>query len=275
MADASSIRKASSLAPQAQRGSTFYKSAMRFVGNQAYINSGTQWVPVGNVVLSIPLDNTTPTTLPIFIADRPYNIISVRETHTATASGLLAQLLTTPATPVVTIVDPTGTGSGAIVEAVVTASTGAIASYTVVQGGATYGVGTYAVVTGPSTTQAVPGAVTLAGNAVSSIALGTAGVGYQPQTPAGAIAYVSVGGTQGGVYAGDGSVAITEPTNYGTAATLGAITAAGNHITAVALSTGGAGYLTAPAIVYTNGTNDTSGAATGAVVTATLTPQNV
>jgi hypothetical protein len=118
MADASSIRKTTTplaspavgaLPSQTQSGAGFYESAIRFQLNdpmyhftyvdgngitqhrttgQAYINSGAQWVPVGNVVLSIPLQNADDAVNQnIFIADRTYNVLSMKETHAVVAAG--------------------------------------------------------------------------------------------------------------------------------------------------------------------------------------------
>lgn len=132
MSDASSIRKISTpLAPsigggypapgtlpsEAQVGSGFYESAIRFQLNpagynytytdsnnisrtrntgQAYVNSGAQWVPLGNVVLSVNAALATEAVdQNIFIADRPYNVVAVGEVHgtaEATATTLTAQV---------------------------------------------------------------------------------------------------------------------------------------------------------------------------------------
>ena len=87
MSDASSIRKASSLESQSQNGAPFYKSAIRFCNNQAYVNTGSQWVGLGNTVVN--------TTFPvvaedvsqnIFVADKKYNILSVSEVHSTAGS---------------------------------------------------------------------------------------------------------------------------------------------------------------------------------------------
>jgi hypothetical protein len=82
MADASSIRKASSLSSSSDAGSAFYKSAIRFYNNQAHVNTGTQWAPLGNVVLNVPLQTATDATdQNAFIADRAYQVVSVSEVH--------------------------------------------------------------------------------------------------------------------------------------------------------------------------------------------------
>lgn len=94
MSDASSIRKARSLS-SASSNAGFYKSAIRFNNNQAHINSGTQWVPVGNVVLSVPVVATAgEVDQNIFIADRPYRVVSVSESHAVAESTATTLTLT-------------------------------------------------------------------------------------------------------------------------------------------------------------------------------------
>lgn len=92
MSDASSIRLASSLSSQSSPGATFYKSAIRFNNNQPHYNSGSQWVGIGNVVLSVPVVlAANEVDQNVFIADRAYQVVSVSESHAvaeATASSL-------------------------------------------------------------------------------------------------------------------------------------------------------------------------------------------
>lgn len=79
MADASSIRKASSLGTA---NSPFYKGAIRFVGSQAYINSGTQWVGLGDRVISVPIASATEAVdQNVFVADKAYTVTAVQEVH--------------------------------------------------------------------------------------------------------------------------------------------------------------------------------------------------
>ena len=124
MSDASSIRKTTTplaaalgipgpasgaLPSETQRGAGFYESAIRFQMNpqgytytfvdadgitksratgQAFINSGEQWVPVGNKILNIPVGPAAQDAedVTVFIADRPYNIVSVQGV-VSTANG--------------------------------------------------------------------------------------------------------------------------------------------------------------------------------------------
>jgi hypothetical protein len=92
MSDASSIRLASSLSSQSSPGAAFYKSALRFYNNQPYYNSGSQWVGIGNVVISVGIAATAgEVDQNIFIADRAYQVVSVSEAHAvaeATATTL-------------------------------------------------------------------------------------------------------------------------------------------------------------------------------------------
>jgi hypothetical protein len=126
MADASSIRKTTTplaapavgaLPIETQNGAGFYESAIRFQLNssdynysytdsngitqkrttgQAFVNSGYQWVPVGNVVLSIAVQNSDDAIdQNIFIADRAYNVISMQQVHAVAgtdASAVTAQI---------------------------------------------------------------------------------------------------------------------------------------------------------------------------------------
>ena len=66
MSDASSIRKATTL-PSA---TGTYASQLRFHKNEALVSTGSQWAPMGRVVLTptIPSNGTGF----VFVADRPY-----------------------------------------------------------------------------------------------------------------------------------------------------------------------------------------------------------
>jgi hypothetical protein len=79
MADASSIRKASSLGTAT---TPFYKGAIRFVGNQVYVNTGTQWLPLGNVTIVTQIASINEAVdQNIFVADKAYTVTSVTEVH--------------------------------------------------------------------------------------------------------------------------------------------------------------------------------------------------
>ena len=92
MADASSIRKQTVLPTQAQAGAPFYKGAVRFNNNQAWVNTGSQWAPLGNVVLTVHIVAAAGAVdQSIFVADRAYQVVSVSESHAvaeATATTL-------------------------------------------------------------------------------------------------------------------------------------------------------------------------------------------
>ena len=113
MSDASSIRRVYTSTPsESQVGAAFYEGAIRFFMNgsnytvndavtgkprvtgQANINSGSQWVPVGNVVLNVSFPVAADAVSQVaFIADRPYNVVSVQEAHSVVGgSGATAQL---------------------------------------------------------------------------------------------------------------------------------------------------------------------------------------
>ena len=303
MSDASSIRRTTSvlapppygsavgtLPPETQAGAGFFEGGLRFqlsganyqyldpVTNKyrntgiAYYNTGSQWMPIGTRILTVPLIAGLPLTQTVFIADRAYSIQSIVAYNNVAVASTYLNIVSTPPQPLVSIVDPTGAGSGAIVEAVVTAGTGAIASYTVIEGGASYGTGTYAVVTGPNTTQAVPGTVTLGTGAVSSIALGTAGSGYNPaQTPGSVVGTTITAGGTG--YSSSGNTytyAAAAGNNgyYGTMMALNsALTQAGGIVSAVAISTAGTGFVLPPTATITSGGGN-------ATVTGVLATQN-
>jgi len=150
---------------------------------QAYINTGAQWVPLGNVVVTVPLGASPTETdeTAIFIADRPYNVVSVQGVvSTLAGSAATATLYSAPAGPTVVI---SGPGVGAT--AIATVASGIITGYVVINGGSGYGTSASAVsvtVIGTNTTGAVPGAVTLSGGAITAIATGTGGTGYQNPT---------------------------------------------------------------------------------------------
>jgi hypothetical protein len=83
MADASSIRKATTL-PVA---TGFYRGGIRWYNNQAVVSTGTQWAPLGNTVLSIPVTVIAEAVDQlVFVADRAYVLVSCSEVH-ATAGG--------------------------------------------------------------------------------------------------------------------------------------------------------------------------------------------
>jgi hypothetical protein len=79
MSDASSIRKASTLP-----AGSGYKSQIRYdsTNDQAVIHTGTQWVPLSNVVLTIPFPAAADAVdQNVFLCDRAYKVVSVTEVH--------------------------------------------------------------------------------------------------------------------------------------------------------------------------------------------------
>ena len=116
MADASSIRKAATLPTQAQAGAPFYQGGIRFNTDQAWVNTGSQWAPLGNVVISIPIPLTTEDVdSHIFVADRAYKVVSVTESHitksgstNAAATAVLGTLTTADKVDHITV-DTAGT----------------------------------------------------------------------------------------------------------------------------------------------------------------------
>lgn len=272
----------------------FYESAIRFQMNppgyafsftdvngvarqrstgQAYVNSGQQWVPMGNVVLTVPIAvvaSEEVALMPIFIADRPYNVLSVSETHTATGgASAAAALVQAPGTPQLVAIDPTGAGSGFSGICTVTPTTGAIASGVIINGGQNYSASTYLVVVGnnfvPATTSnptaaASAGAAVVAGPlfyytltsgsivgaTLNTTATGyTAGYGYQvPSVFQGVTGAVITNGGSGylpGYFAGAATTAGTA----GSGATLSGYVNAAGVVTGLWVDAPGSGYTAA------------------------------
>lgn len=81
MSDASSIRKASSLAT-GSAGAAFYKGAIRFYSNQPWFYTGNNWAPSAEVVVTTNVSEINDAVdQNIFIAERPYQVVSVKEVH--------------------------------------------------------------------------------------------------------------------------------------------------------------------------------------------------
>ena len=197
MADASSIRKATTL-PSA---TGFYRGGIRWYNNAPVVSTGTQWMPLGNVVIPVRYPVAADAvTQPVFVADRPYQIVSVTETHSATGgtsaavtvekaasgvapgSGILAlsatiDLTATANTPVSgSLAVPTTQASGSAV----LNTSGGVASISINNGGSGYAsVAPIIYISAPTTggTQAVATA-NLTGGVVTSVTINTAGAGY-------------------------------------------------------------------------------------------------
>ena len=244
MSDVSSIRKARSLESQSQGGSAFYKGAVRCYNNQMYVNTGSQWSGTADVTITVPIPiSANDVNQNIFIADKPYNVVSVSETHSTASSdtsctGNTAVLGTTAtgtavlgsagsagtvvsitlgtggtayaSAPTVTLSAPTS-GVTATATAAINGS-GIVTGYTVTNAGSGY-------VSAPTVTVAAPGTV-------ASITLGAGGTGYgvapivtiaappagSGHTTATATATISVGAVTGFTITSAGSGYVTAPT---------------------------------------------------------------
>jgi hypothetical protein len=131
MSDASSIRKVTSplapaintlypatptLPPESQTGAGFYEGGIRFQLNPSgynytpsagvsrktgapFVNTGAQWLNLAAEAISVPVSASLDATDQIlFIADKPYNIISISEAHVTKAgqAGVLGVVKLSP-----------------------------------------------------------------------------------------------------------------------------------------------------------------------------------
>jgi len=84
MADASSIRAAAVLPGATGR----MASSIRYSNNEAWLATGTQWSPLGRVVLSLPgVAIPSNAGACVFIADRPYQLVSVTRAFAVQSTG--------------------------------------------------------------------------------------------------------------------------------------------------------------------------------------------
>jgi hypothetical protein len=84
MADASSVRKANSSFPAATGRAA---SSVRFSNKELWLATGTNYVPVGRTTITYSGPAAADAVdIPIFIADRAYEVVSIKEVH-GTAGG--------------------------------------------------------------------------------------------------------------------------------------------------------------------------------------------
>ena len=197
MADASSIRRASSL-PNPQN---FYRGGIRYYNNAPYVSTGTQWDNLSAIVLHIPLQVAADDVEQnVFIADRPYQILSATEAHgvisTGAATASLMKCTGTQAPSAGTLTtsaafDLNGVAANTVTAATVvnpttpavlaaTIASGAVTGITIENGGAGYGSTAPTIyIQAPSATGTQATATcTLSSGVINAVTVGTAGTLY-------------------------------------------------------------------------------------------------
>jgi hypothetical protein len=246
MSDVASIRLASTL-PTASAKSA---GSIRFTGDQAVICTGTQWAPTCNVIINAVVGaSAQDVDKNIFIADKAYQIVSVKEAH-AVASGS---------------VSASGTAVlGTVAEGTAVLGTDAnsdkVVSITRTVAGSGYSVAPVVTIAAPPAggghTRATAH-VTLSNGTVSAFVMDSNGAGYE-EAPGVTVAdpdqIVSITlGVGGSGYTAVPDVVIGDPDDEGgTTATAHATIDAG-AVTGFVMDVKGAGYSSVPDVTVTGG----------------------